>query len=343
MIESVLEAYGIKGAQASNFGNGLIHQTWKISTSKQNFILQRVHEGVFKKPEDIAYNIRLIADYIQQHYPDYFFVTPVACNSGDEMVRAKEGCFRMFPFVEKSHSIDTVETPAQAYEAAVQFGKFTKLLSQFDTTKLRITIPDFHNLELRYQQFQQALRDGNADRIRQSQPIIEQLMDFDEIVAEYRSIKIDPDFKSRVTHHDTKISNVLFDESGKAICVIDLDTVMPGYFISDVGDMMRTYLSPVSEEEKDFDKISIRADFYRAIVEGYSSEMKEELTEKESRHFFYAGQFMIYMQALRFLTDFLNNDKYYGTRYEGQNFNRAKNQLVLLQRLTERENELAHL
>ena len=117
------------------------------------------------------------------------------------------------------------------------------------------------------------------------------------------------------------------------MCVIDLDTVMPGYFISDVGDMMRTYLSPVSEEETDLTKISVREAFYQAIVEGYHAEMKDELTEGEKQHFFYAGQFMIYMQALRFLTDHLMGDVYYGARYEGHNFCRAQNQIVLLEQL----------
>jgi hypothetical protein len=112
---------------------------------------------------------------------------------------------------------------------------------------------------------------------------------------------------------------------------------MPGYFISDLGDMMRTYLSPMSEDEKDVDKIEVRDEYYRAIVQGYYNEMKDVLTETEKRYFFYAGRFIIYMQALRFLTDHLNNDVYYGVKYPGQNFIRAKNQNVLLKRLMEKE------
>jgi len=125
--------------------------------------------------------------------------------------------------------------------------------------------------------------------------------------------------------------------------VIDLDTVMPGYFISDVGDMMRTYLSPVSEEEKDFSTISIRNDFFNAIVRGYLDEMSQELSDVEKAHFVYAGKFMIYMQAIRFLTDYLNNDRYYTPRYEGHNYIRAGNQAVLLQKLTEKETVLNNM
>ena len=115
---------------------------------------------------------------------------------------------------------------------------------------------------------------------------------------------------------------------------------MPGYFISDVGDMMRTYLSPVSEEEKDFSKIIIRKEYYKAIIDGYFSEMKDELTETEKQYFFYAGKFSIYMQALRFLTDYLNDDKYYGAAYPNHNLVRAGNQVVLLQKLMEAEPDL---
>ena len=342
MVESALKAYGISNAEIEVFGNGLIHKTWKLVTPNGNFILQRVHDGVFKKPADIAYNTRLIADYLQKHHPGYFFVTPLPSSAGDDMIWLKEqGYFRLLPFVEGSHSIDIVETPAQAYEAAAEFGKFTKMLSNFEVKKLKDTIPDFHNLELRYRQFLQSLKQGNDARIKESQMLIEQLINHDAIVKEYQCIVHDPAFKLRVTHHDTKISNVLFDKNEKAICVIDLDTVMPGYFISDVGDMIRTYVSPVSEEEKDFDKIIVREDFYTAIVEGYAKEMKDELTEAETRHFFYAGQFMIYMQALRFLTDHLNNDVYYGAKYQGQNFVRANNQFVLFQRLTEKVDKFA--
>ena len=144
----------------------------------------------------------------------------------------------------------------------------------------------------------------------------------------------------RVTHDDTKISNVLFNEDGKGICVIDLDTVMPGYFISDVGDMMRTYLSPVSEEEKDFDKIDVREDYFKAIAQGYLAEMADELSSAELKHFVYSGLFLTYMQALRFLTDYFNNDTYYGSSYEGHNYVRAKNQVILLQRLLQKKDQL---
>jgi Ser/Thr protein kinase RdoA (MazF antagonist) len=253
------------------------------------------------------------------------------------MLVNEEGYFRLFPFVDNSHTIDVVEHTQQAYEAARQFGFFTRTLSLFNAKDLKITLPDFHNLSLRYQQFEQALQHGNADRITAAKEQIALLKAHRHIADTFEQIKNDPDFKIRVTHHDTKISNVLFDTADKGICVIDLDTVMPGYFISDVGDMMRTYLSPVSEEETDYNKINVRKEFLEALIQGYSNAMQDDLTAKEKTAFIYAGKFMIYMQALRFLTDHLNNDRYYGARYEGHNLNRTVNQLVLLQKLMEAE------
>ena len=130
---------------------------------------------------------------------------------------------------------------------------------------------------------------------------------------------------------------MLFDDNNKALCVIDLDTIMPGYFISDVGDMMRTYLSPVSEEEKDFSKIEIREAYYKAIADGYYGEMKNELTDTEKEHFLYAGTFMIYMQAIRFLTDYINNYIYYGAKYPEHNFDRAGNQVAMLEKFFKKQ------
>jgi Ser/Thr protein kinase RdoA (MazF antagonist) len=346
MSQSVLPAYGLKEetVKMEAFGSGLINSTWKVTTPERQYILQRVNHAVFERPDSIAYNIRLIADYLQQHCPDYCFVAPLTTTEGAEMIYLKdEGFFRLFPFVAGSHSKDVAETPEQAYEASVQFGRFTKLLSGLDVSKLKITIPCFHDLELRYEQFLQALEKGNKQRIKQSENLIGSLIGYSDIVTEYRNIKHSNAFKLRVTHHDTKISNVLFDANENGLCVIDLDTVMPGYFISDVGDMMRTYLSPVSEEESDFSKIVVRDDFYKAIVQGYYSEMKDELTATERSYFFYAGKFMIYMQALRFLTDYINDDVYYGARYEDHNFVRAKNQSVLLEDLVKKESHLQSL
>ena len=346
MLDSIIAAYGFvkKSVQVRSFGSGLINSTWHITAPDGNYILQRINHQIFKKPFDIADNINGIKKYLEVKFPGYLFVAPVSTIRNKEIFYAQdEGYYRLFPFIKGSHTIDVAESSEQAFEAAKQFGKFTRVLSGFDTSTLKITLPDFHNLSLRYQQFLHSLHSGNKKRINESAEIILFLKEHAGIVAEYERIKTDKNFKLRVTHHDTKISNVLFDDKDKGLCVIDLDTVMPGYFISDAGDMLRTYLSPVSEEEKDFELIKIRTDFFKAIAEGYINEMKEELSPVEKEHFVYAGKFMIYMQAIRFITDYINDDIYYGSKYSGHNFIRANNQVTLLQKLLEKENILKEI
>lgn len=325
------------------FGTGLINNTWKIETNTANrhFILQRINTSVFRNPESIAHNIRCIAAYLQDQHPEYLFIKPVPTLEGQDLYfDGADGYFRVFPFINESCTYDVVNSPEQAYEAARQFALFTKLLSHMDAGNLRITLPDFHNLSLRYEQFITALNSGNTERVQEANDIIYTLLHLKSIVDDFEQIRHNSDFKIRVMHHDTKISNILFDKEQHGLCVIDLDTVMPGYFISDVGDMLRTYLSPVSEEEADLDKIEIRDAFFKAIVQGYLSEMCQQLTSAEKAHFVYAGKFMIYMQALRFLTDYLNNDVYYGARYEKHNLVRARNQTNLLQKLIAKEDTL---
>ena len=345
MFETIFKEFGINAhASVKPFGSGLINNTWLISESENDLILQRINHNVFKQPFDIATNIRLIGEYLKAQHPDYLFICPRKTITGDDMIFIKnEGYFRLFPFIRNSHTTDVVVSPSQAYEAAKQFGRFTNLLSAFPVDKLKITLPDFHNLSLRYAQFEKSIKEGNKERIKQSAAIISFLKDHHELVTISEQISRNTGFKKRVTHHDSKISNVLFDENDRGLCVIDLDTVMPGYFISDFGDMMRTYLSPVSEEEKDLSKIEIRDDYFKAIADGYLSEIGNELSAVEKKYLVYAGKFMTYMQAIRFLTDHLNNDIYYGAKYEGHNFMRADNQVTLLKKILEKENLLQEL
>lgn len=335
MLQTVLKQYGMDehACRITEFGSGLINTTWLIDRGGRKFILQRINHKVFLTPEDIAYNIRKIGNHLKLNFPGYLFVDPCITHNDEDLVKVFDSYFRLFPFVDGSHTIDVVETARQAYEAARQFARFTKLLSSLDPLALKITLPDFHDLSIRYEQFEKSLETGNRQRILESAELISYLQQQKGIADEFEKCR--QQFKIRCIHHDTKISNVLFDSNDTGLCVIDLDTVMPGYFISDVGDMMRTYLSPVNEEEQDFLKIEIRKDFYAAIVDGYMSEMGEELNAIEKDHVHFAGLFMVYMQAIRFLTDYLNNDIYYGSRYEGHNLVRAGNQVTLLKKLQE--------
>ncbi len=339
MIDDILRTYGIDPveSQVQPLTSGLINNTWKVTWKDMDYIVQRINNQVFKKPFEVAENIRMIDEYLREHSPAYLFVSPVRNLRGDDIYFDEaRGYFRVFPFIKGSHTINVVSNPDQAFEAALQFGKFTRLLSGFDAGKLNITIPDFHNLTLRYSQFERALKEGDKERIRESSGLIAEIKNYVGVVESFEKIRKNTRVKFRVTHHDTKISNVLFDDEDKGLCVIDLDTMMPGYFISDVGDMMRTYLSPANEEDKDFDKIEIREDYFRAIVNGYLSGMGDELTADEKELILYSGLFLIFMQAIRFLADYFNRDVYYGARYEKQNLVRGENQVVLLKRLDEK-------
>jgi Ser/Thr protein kinase RdoA (MazF antagonist) len=347
MFNNILIHYGLDPHQytITPFGSGLINHTWTISQQQRKlYIIQQINTAVFKQPQDIALNIRNLGQYLQQHYPDYLFAGALPTTQGGYLVvDDQQRYYRLFPFIANSHSVEVVHNPQEAFEAARQFARFTCLLRDFDTSTLQITIPHFHDLSLRYQQFTQAIESGNKARIDTSAPLIDFLQQHAHLVQTFEQITRNAGFCTRVIHHDTKISNVLFDDNNKGLCVIDMDTVMPGYFISDVGDMMRTYLSPVNEEEPDTTLINVRDDFFAAIATGYLSELQNELTDTEKKHFVYAGQFMIYMQALRFLTDHINNDVYYGAKYEGHNFIRAQNQAVLLQRYMAKEALYNHI
>lgn len=337
MLRSVLTAFGIQEEmlQVTPFGTGLINRTWKVDLPGRTFILQKLNQDVIRDPNLVAQNLRIISNHLTAIHPDYLFVAPLPAMDGGEMYFDGSGYYRLFPFITGSHTIDVVETPEQAGEAAIQFGRFTRLMMGLDPMQLHETIPGFHDLGLRYEQYLHAVRNGNRRRVLDAEDLVKKIGKHSGIVNDYIGIRKNPEFKLRVTHHDTKISNVLFDEKDRGLCVIDMDTVMPGYFFSDVGDMMRTYLSPVSEEETDLAKITVREEFYRAIVRGYLAEMGAGLTAAEKNHIYFSGSFMIYMQAIRFLTDHFNDDAYYGARYPGHNFNRAANQVELLEKYLE--------
>ncbi len=338
----ILSAYGFSATiSITPHGTGLINHTWIVRNDKDTYILQQINAQVFAQPQLIADNIEMVGHYLADHYPTAIFPRPIKSLAGQTLINTGDNSYyRLFPFIANSVSIDVASTPRQAFEAGRQFGGFTRMLADFPVEHLHETLPHFHDLSLRYHSFGEALQNGSAPRIDKAAPIIDYLQSQSGIVTQYENILTNPGFKRRVTHHDTKISNVLFDKQGNGICVIDLDTVMPGYFISDVGDMFRTYLSPVTEEEKDVEKIQVRQEYFEAIVKGYMQEMKDILTPEEQQTFVYAGEFMLYMQALRFLTDYLNNDIYYGRQYEDHNYVRALNQTTLLQRFQEQSPRL---
>jgi len=344
----VLEAYGYtkENVKITQIGTGLINRTYLLSTllEDKKYILQNINTSVFKNPQVIADNLKAIADYLTKTYPNYLFIKPIATVNGEEMAHIHNEYWRMLPYVPDTVSLDVLNQPRQAYEAAKQFGKLSRLLNNFDASVLEPTIPGFHDLGLRFEQFTLALNTTTESLHSKAKLQIDEALEHKYILDYFKSYSHRADFHDRVMHHDTKISNVLLDsETFKGVCVIDLDTTMPGKFISDLGDMMRTYLCAFSENETDLDKIKIRLPYFEAMINGYLSEMKSILTETEKELILFSGKYIIYMQALRFLTDFLNGNIYYPTSYLSQNLDRAKNQFKLLQELSLNEKELKYI
>lgn len=230
---AVLAAFGFDKQECTlaPFGSGLINHTWLVHCNGQRFILQRINTSVFKELLHIAENMEAIGLYLAHTAPSYYFVRPLKTAAGQSIFHAADGYFRMAPFVEDSHTMAVAANPAAAFEAAKQFGKFTRVLRHFDARTLQITLPHFHDLELRYNQFIGAQAGATAVRKNKAKDLVQYLSSQQPIVDDFKKIKTNPQFKIRVAHHDTKISNVLFDAQHKGLCVIDLDTVMPGYFI----------------------------------------------------------------------------------------------------------------
>lgn len=347
--EAIIEAYGfhLNEIEIHQIGSGHINRTYLLSvsgagkslsggstSSGRKYILQYLNTQVFKDPHIIADNIEAVASWLKQHYPDYLFPAPLPSLNGELMVQHNGEYWRLLPYIPDTIAFDTLNEPKQAFEAAKQFGKLSRLLNGFDASVLKPVIPGFHDLNWRYEQFTEALEHASTDLMRNAHHEIEMAKHYHFIVDYYRSFLHRKDFPDRVMHHDTKISNVLLrDGSYEGVCVIDLDTLMPGKFISDLGDMMRTYLCAFSENEPDLSKIKIRLPYFKAMMEGYLSEMAGSLTETEKELLLFSGKYIIYMQALRFLSDYLNSSVYYPVSYPEHNLDRAKNQFKLLSEL----------
>jgi hypothetical protein len=343
MLKKVIDKYGLKfqDFDIQNFGSGLINKTWKLGAiaGEKSYVLQQINKSVFKSPVQISENLNHIGNYLARNYPHYLFVSSLPSKDNDFVIKDdNDEYYKLSNYINDSVAVNTVKDKKEAFEAARKFAEFTKLLVNFDIAKLNYPLPNFHNLTLRFIELEEQLKVADKDRLEKALNVVNLVYKNKDIVDTYEQINSKKLIPLRVIHHDTKINNVLFDEQYNGLCVIDLDTVMPGYFISDVGDMMRTYLSPVDEEEQDLSKIEIREDVFKAIVEGYFKEMGDVLSDNEKQLFVYAGKFLIYMQGVRFLTDYLNNDRYYGSRYDGHNLVRATNQMLLL----EKYNELEH-
>lgn len=355
----VLEQYGLHHEQIDGttitmkkIGSGHIHRTYRVDiivkrppplTSPSSFILQQINTNVFQQPEIIARNLNHAASFLSQKHPDYLFLRAIPTKDRSSTTTSTHGLawdtqgrvWRLYPYIEGTVTINQVETPEQAYQASKGFARLTRNLHDMDTSLFRPTIPRFHDLRHRWEQLQEALSYANGDRKERAGDAIKDAFSYQFLLQDYQ--RVIQQCKERIVHNDTKINNILLDASAsEAVCVIDLDTLMPGYFIYDLGDMVRTFVSPVSEEEQDLSKVQFRRPIYDAVLEGYLSEMKHCLSKAEVEAIPFAGMMMTYIVALRFLTDYLNGDIYFcNISYPDHNLSRATNQLRLLSILQE--------
>ena len=317
---------------------GLINHSYKISSnSKAPFLLQEINQRVFKKPEKLQQNYINIWQFAEFEFTDVNLPAPLYHDRGKTLYRDKNGKYwRAFEFMDNTRTHAVPGTPSQAKSTAKAFAKLTAAFDDYNLGELHIVIPDFHNLTFRYDQFLESLEGENYERMAKALPMIEEIKSRERYKHFYEVITSSAEFPQRLYHHDAKISNVLFRKSnGRVLCVVDLDTAMPGFYFSDLGDMIRSMACSHDEASTDFDQLQIRKDYYRAIVEGYLDIMDKYFTASEKKYIHYSGLIMIYMQAIRFLADYLNGDVYYKTTYPEQNYDRAKNQLTLLKRLEE--------
>lgn len=318
---------------------GLIHHTYKASYDEQEgqVVLQCINRTMFHHPEDIIHNYQLVYEAV--HGKEGITIPPIIPAKDGKLywIDKHNQFWRAIHFVDGSYTALVPIDAAAARLTANCFANFTSALASVELNQLRPVIPRFHDLAMRYEQFERAVLTATQQRLLTATHVIAELRQRYHLVEFYNEVVRRPDlFLQRVMHHDCKLSNILLDvNTHQAICPVDLDTVMPGLYFSDLGDMIRSMACSVDENSTDWEAIAIRPDFYDAIVEGYTSGMGDQLTSEELKHLHKAGLMMVYMQSLRFITDHLNNDVYYQISYPEQNLNRALNQLLLLEKLEE--------
>ncbi|MFT3935354.1 MAG: phosphotransferase [Chitinophagaceae bacterium] len=335
-IEKAAVQFGNGDCKIQVLGNGLINRTYKADfTNSPSIILQCINRVTFPQPENIINNYRLIQEYAANHNGLQIAPLVKSRNNHYYWIDTAEHFWRATAFVKDSYAVSIPQNAAAVFTAAKSFGVFTQSLSGLNAGKLDIIIPHFHDLAYRYKQFEDAVAKAHISRLLKSTHVISELRDRLSLVDFYKEVASnESDYPTRIMHHDCKISNILFDKNTNAvICPVDLDTVMPGKFFSDIGDMIRTMACTEEENSNAWEAIDVKPDYYNAIISGYMEGMGSELTAAEKKHIHQSGLLLTYMQSMRFVTDFLNNDIYYKTTYPEQNLNRALNQLILLEKL----------
>ena len=338
-----------KVVTAEPFGNGHINDTLKVTTDKGEvkYVLQRINHLVFTNVDMLQENIRIVTNHIRKKLEergetdiDRKVLTFLPTKDGKYYHFDGVSYWRVCLFIPNSVSYEEV-TPALSYEAGKAFGDFQSMLSDLPEGALGETIPDFHNMEFRLWQFHEALVADPVGRVVEVKDLVDEIERRAEAMCVQNRLYREGKLTRRTNHCDTKVNNILFDaETDKVLCVIDLDTVMPGFVLSDIGDFIRTGANTGAEDDEDLDRVGVNMEVFQAYTRGYMEKAKAFLTPLEKSLLPYGGRLLTYMQTVRFLTDYINGDTYYKIHSPKHNLIRTKAQFKLLQSLEAHAEEM---
>ena len=335
---------------AEPYGSGHINDSYCVTFSRPDgpmrAIVQRINHQIFKNPVAMMQNI----ERVTAHLAAKVAAEPDRDRRVLTLIHARDGCawhkdaggnfWRAYRFIPNARSYDAVETPRQAYEAGKAFGHFQMLLADLPSPRLHDTIPDFHHTPRRFAALVEAVQSDVAQRVAGARKEIDFAFARESITGELLAAGL----PERVTHNDTKLNNVLLDEkTGEGICVIDLDTVMPGLALYDFGDMVRTATSPAQEDERDLSKVTMQFPMFEALARGYLDSAGDFLTREEREYLAFSGKLITFEIGLRFLADHLNGDTYFKIHRDGHNLDRCRTQFKLVESIENQEAQMRQL
>ena len=340
-LKDIISRFKTEGtvAEVTQFGSGLINDTYKVRTAEAecpDYILQRINHNIFRDVDMLQSNIEAVTGHIRKKLEaagegdiGRKVLNFIPTDSGKTYCRVGDQWWRMLVFIPNARTYETVN-PKFSYFAGKAFGNFQSMLADLDKP-LGETIPDFHNMEFRLRQFHDALGENAAGRAGEVKYYIDEIEKRAEEMCKAERLHREGLLPKRICHCDTKVNNMMFDDNGDVLCVIDLDTVMPSYVFSDYGDFLRTGANTGAEDDRNLDNVNFDMEIFEAFTKGYLESARSFLLPVETENLPYAAALFPYMQCVRFLTDYLNGDTYYKIRYPEHNLVRTKAQFKLLQ------------
>jgi len=342
-ISSKFQIYGdILHAETCKIGhiNETYTATYDQGGMRVRYIHQKINRNVFKNPAAVLNNVVRVTNHLrrklEQRQADDITrrcLTVVPTRMGENFFVDRNGEFwRTFVFVEGAHTFEAVQTPDQAYQAGCAFGEFQSLLVDLPGNRLIETIPNFHNSRKRFTALQQAIEEDHSNRAHQARVEIAFALRREKMVDVILDAMARGKIPERITHNDTKFNNVMLDDqTGVAMCVVDLDTVMPGCALYDFGDMIRTTTSPTLEDEPDLSQVRMQLPTFKRLAQGYFERAGQFLTKSEKSLLAFAGKLITFETGVRFLTDYLSGDTYFRVHRPEHNLDRCRTQFKLLE------------